>query len=88
VRSSLPNPKGEIESARAFVRVKVYGFTRPHSLVIPQDQCKAESARLVRLGRRRESKASIRPVTVGDWMGDQWLVTGGLKEARMWLSMA
>lgn len=79
LRAELPNPDGKLKPGQ-FVRVKVYGFTRPNSIVVPQ--------RAVQQGPRGEfvwvvdgeSKASMRPVTVGDWMGDQWLVTGGLKD--------
>src|SRR5207245_7806099 len=35
LRAELPNPKGELKPGQ-FVRVKVYGFTRPNSIVIPQ----------------------------------------------------
>ncbi|SEA00575.1 efflux RND transporter periplasmic adaptor subunit [Variovorax sp. YR216] len=81
LRAELPNPKGELRPGQ-FVRVKVHGFQRPNSIIVPQ--------RAVQEGPRgeyvwvvdAEGKASQRPVSVGDWMGDQWLVTGGLKDGE------
>ncbi|MBB3176506.1 efflux RND transporter periplasmic adaptor subunit [Variovorax sp. Sphag1AA] len=81
LRAELPNPKGELRPGQ-FVRVKVHGFQRPNSIIVPQ--------RAVQEGPRGEfvwvvdgeGKASQRPVSVGDWMGDQWLVTAGLKDGE------
>jgi len=81
LRAELPNPKGDLRPGQ-FVRVKVHGFQRPNSIIVPQ--------RAVQEGPRgefvwvvdAEGKASQRPVTVGDWMGDQWLVTSGLKDGE------
>ncbi|WP_331713007.1 efflux RND transporter periplasmic adaptor subunit [Variovorax sp. HW608] len=81
LRAELPNPKGELRPGQ-FVRVKVHGFMRPDSIIVPQ--------RAVQEGPRgeyvwvvdAEGKATQRPVSVGDWMGDQWLVTAGLKDGE------
>lgn len=81
LRAELPNPKGELKPGQ-FVRVKVYGFTRPNSIVIPQRAVQQSPRGEYVWVVDGESKASMRPVTVGDWMGDQWLVTGGLKDGE------
>lgn len=81
LRAELPNPKGQLRPGQ-FVRVKVSGFTRPNSIVVPQ--------RAVQQGPRSqfvwtvdaEGKAIQRPVEAGDWLGDQWLVTSGLKNGE------
>lgn len=81
LRAELPNPKGQLRPGQ-FVRVKVAGFTRPNSIVVPQ--------RAVQQGPRGEfvwtvdgeNKAIQRPVEAGDWLGDQWLVTSGLKNGE------
>ncbi|MDM0024439.1 efflux RND transporter periplasmic adaptor subunit [Variovorax saccharolyticus] len=81
LRAELPNPKGQLRPGQ-FVRVKVEGFTRPNSIVVPQ--------RAVQQGPRGafvwavdgEGKAVPRPVQAGDWLGDQWLVTSGLKDGE------
>ncbi|WP_353506447.1 efflux RND transporter periplasmic adaptor subunit [Variovorax sp. J31P207] len=81
LRAELPNPRGQLRPGQ-FVRVKVSGFTRPNSIVVPQ--------RAVQQGPRGqfvwtvdgEGKVIQRPVEAGDWLGDQWLVTGGLKNGE------
>lgn len=81
LRAELPNPKGQLRPGQ-FVRVKVSGFTRPNSIVVPQ--------RAVQQGPRGqfvwtadgEGKVIQRPVEAGDWLGDQWLVTSGLKSGE------
>ena len=81
LRAELPNPKGQLRPGQ-FVRVKVSGFTRPNSIVVPQ--------RAVQQGPRGqfvwsvdgEGKVTQRPVEAGDWLGDQWLVTSGLKNGE------
>ena len=63
-----------------FVRVNVIGFSRPDAIIVPQ--------RAVQQGPRgafvwtvdKDNKAQQRPVVAGDWMGDQWLVSEGLKD--------
>ena len=65
-----------------FVRVSVLGSTRPHSIVVPQ--------RAVQQGPRgsfvwlvdKDGKAEQRAVEAGEWIGDDWLVSGGLKDGE------
>lgn len=61
------------------VRVRLHGAIRPAALLVPQ--------RAVMQGQRGKfvyvvaagDKAEMRPVEVGDWLGDQWVVTSGLR---------
>ncbi|WP_320409206.1 efflux RND transporter periplasmic adaptor subunit [Piscinibacter gummiphilus] len=79
LRAELPNPKGDLHPGQ-FVRVSVYGFTRPNSIVLPQ--------RAVQQGPRgyfvwlvdKDNKAAQREVEAGEWLGDNWLVGSGLKD--------
>ncbi|MBS0455658.1 MAG: efflux RND transporter periplasmic adaptor subunit [Proteobacteria bacterium] len=79
LRAELPNPQGTLRPGQ-FVRVNVIGFSRPGAIVVPQ--------RAVQEGPRgafvwtvdKDNKAQQRPVVAGDWMGDQWLVSQGLKD--------
>jgi len=81
LRAELPNPQGNLRPGQ-FVRVNVIGFTRSKAIVVPQ--------RAVQQGPRgafvwtidKDNKAQQRPVDAGDWMGDQWLVSEGLKEGE------
>lgn len=79
LRAELPNPDGQLRPGQ-FVRVNVIGFKRPNAIVVPQ--------RAVQEGPRgafvwtvdAQGKAAQSPVEAGDWMGDQWLVSTGLKD--------
>jgi len=81
LRAELPNPEGHLRPGQ-FVRVNVIGFSRPSAIVVPQ--------RAVQEGPRgqfiwtvdAENKAQQRPVVAGDWLGDQWLVSSGLKDGE------
>jgi membrane fusion protein (multidrug efflux system) len=77
VRISVPNPQGLLRPNQ-FVRVRIKGATRPNAILVPQ--------RAVQQGARghfvwivdKESKAQSRPVEVGDWVGDDWVISQGL----------
>ncbi|WP_242539879.1 efflux RND transporter periplasmic adaptor subunit [Trinickia mobilis] len=81
VRAVLDNPKGLLRPGQ-FVRARVSGATRPGAILIPQ--------RAVLQGARshyvwvvdNESKAHQRVVEVGDWNGDNWFITDGLKSGE------
>ncbi|RKP43628.1 efflux RND transporter periplasmic adaptor subunit [Trinickia fusca] len=81
VRAVLGNPKGLLRPGQ-FVRARVSGATRPDAILIPQ--------RAVLQGARshyvwvldNESKAHQRVVEVGDWNGENWFITDGLKSGE------
>lgn len=78
VRTELPNPKGQLRPGQ-FVRARVYGATRPQAMQLPQ--------RAVQQGAKghyvwvigSDGKARQRVVEVGDWVGDDWFISDGLK---------
>jgi membrane fusion protein (multidrug efflux system) len=78
VRTELPNPKGLLRPGQ-FVRARVIGATRPAAMLVPQ--------RAVQQGAKghyvwvigNDGKAKARVVEVGDWYGDDWFITDGLK---------
>ena len=77
VRASLANPDG-ILRPNAYVRVRLKGAVRPNAQAVP--------LRAVQQGPKghfvwvvgKDNKVDMRPVTVGTWIGDDWLITGGL----------
>ncbi len=77
VRASIRNPEG-ILRPNQYVRARVKGFVRPSAIVIPQ--------RAVQQGAKghfvwvvtKENTADYRPVTVGEWQGNDWFITDGL----------
>ncbi|GAB3418798.1 efflux RND transporter periplasmic adaptor subunit [Massilia agilis] len=81
VRTELPNPDGVLRPGQ-FVRARVYGSTRPAAIRIPQ--------RAVQQGAKghyvwvvgNDGKARQRVVEVGDWYGDEWFISDGLKSGE------
>jgi membrane fusion protein (multidrug efflux system) len=78
IRATVDNPKGLLKPNQ-YVRVRVKGATRPNAILVPQ--------RAVLQGAKghfvwvadKDNKAENRPVTVGDWSGDDWVVLDGLR---------
>jgi membrane fusion protein, multidrug efflux system len=78
VRASVDNPDG-ILRPNQYVRVRLKGAVRPKAILIPQ--------RAVQQGARghfvwvvnNENKVEQRPVTVGNWYGDDWFISEGLR---------
>ncbi|HEX7043465.1 MAG TPA: efflux RND transporter periplasmic adaptor subunit [Burkholderiales bacterium] len=76
-RAELPNPDGLLRPGQ-FVRVTLKGAHRPDAILVPQRAVlEGPQGKFVYVVNG-ESKAEPRPVQVGDWYEDQWLVTGGL----------
>jgi len=77
-RAEFANPAGMLRAGE-FSRVVLSGAVRPDAIVIPQrsvmESPKGKYAFIV----NAENKAEIRPLEVGDWTGDGWVINGGLK---------
>ena len=77
LRAELPNAAGDLIPGQ-FVRVRLLGIERPNAILVPQ--------RAVQQGQEgkfvyvvgADGKAAVRPVTVGDWLGKDWIVESGL----------
>jgi membrane fusion protein, multidrug efflux system len=77
VRASIKNPGGVLRPNQ-YVRARVKGFIRPKGILIPQ--------RAVQQGAKghfvwivtKEGAVDYRPVTVGEWQGNDWFITDGL----------
>ncbi len=78
VRAELPNPTGLLRPGQ-FVRVTLKGAMRPDAILVPQravlEGPKGKFVYVV----NASSKAEPRPVELGDWQGDSWVVAAGLK---------
>src|SRR5262245_41424550 len=78
IRVEVDNPKGLLRPNQ-YVRVRVKGATRPNAILVPQ--------RAVLQGAKghfvwvvdKDSKAENRPVLVGDWSGDDWVISEGVR---------
>lgn len=76
-RAQLPNPEGLIRPGQ-FVRVMLSGASRPNAILVPQravlDGPKGKFVYVV----NKENRAEARPVEVGEWRGDAWIINSGL----------
>lgn len=76
-RAELPNPDGLLRPGQ-FVRVILSGAQRPNAILVPQRAVlEGPTGKFVYVVSK-ESKAEARPVTLGDWQNDDWIVTAGL----------
>jgi membrane fusion protein, multidrug efflux system len=77
-RAEFPNPGGVLRPGE-FVRVTLHGAVRPSAITVPQravlESPKGKYVYVV----NAESKAEPRPVEVGAWAGDDWIIREGLK---------
>jgi membrane fusion protein (multidrug efflux system) len=77
-RAEIPNPKGVLHPGQ-FVRVTLKGAVRPNALTVPQRAVlEGPQGKFVYL-LGADGKAEARPVKVGEWAGDDWIITAGLK---------
>jgi len=80
-RAELPNPEGVLRPGQ-FVRVVLRGATYPNSVTVPQRAVlEGPQGKFVYVVNEK-SAAEARPVQAGEWSGDQWIITSGLKEGE------
>jgi membrane fusion protein (multidrug efflux system) len=78
VRATLPNDDGILRPGQ-FVRVKLSGAKRINALLVPQRAVlEGPQGKFVYVVNAK-SQAESRPVEVGDWSGEQWVVNKGLQ---------
>lgn len=77
-RAEIANP-GNLLRPGEFARVVLAGAVRPNAIVIPQravlESPKGKFAYIV----NAETRAEPRPLDVGDWTGEGWVINAGLK---------
>jgi len=77
-RAEVPNPDSRLRPGE-FVRVVLKGAVRPAALTVPQRAVlEGPQGKLVFIVDEK-STAQPRPVELGDWAGNDWIVTNGLK---------
>jgi membrane fusion protein (multidrug efflux system) len=77
-RAELPNPQGVLRPGE-FVRVILRGATRPNALTVPQRAVlEGPQGKFVYVVSEK-SQAEPRPIEVGDWAGDSWVINNGIK---------
>jgi membrane fusion protein (multidrug efflux system) len=78
IRAELANPDGVLRPGM-FVQATLKGDTRPNTLVVPQKAVQETSNGHVVYLVTPQGTAEVRPVIVGDWLGNDWIIKQGLK---------
>jgi len=77
-RAELPNPRGQLKPGQ-FVRVHLSGAILPDAILVPQKAVlEGPQGKFVYVVSA-DSKAEPRPVQVGEWRGEDWIIQSGLK---------
>jgi membrane fusion protein (multidrug efflux system) len=77
MRIEAPNPNGALRPGQ-FVRVRIQGVVRPNAIMVPQQAImQGPNGKFVYVVDDK-NMAEARPVQVGDWYGDQWIIQSGL----------
>lgn len=81
IRANVDNPDGYLRPNQ-FVRARIEGAVRPHAILIPQRAVQQSTKGQFVWVINSEDKAEFRPVTVGDWQGENWFILDGLKSGE------
>ncbi len=77
LRATVNNPAGVLRPNQ-YVRVRLKGAIRPNAVVVPQRAVQQSAKGHFVWVVNKDSQAELRPVTVGEWKGDGWLISEGL----------
>jgi len=77
VRASIKNPDGFLRPNQ-YVRARVKGFIRPKAIIVPQKSVQQGAKGHFVWVVTKEGTADYRPVTVGEWQGNDWFISEGL----------
>jgi membrane fusion protein (multidrug efflux system) len=77
LRATVNNPAG-ILRPNQYVRVRLKGAIRPNAIVVPQRSVLQSGKGHFVWVVDANNQAQPRPVLVGDWVGDNWLISDGL----------
>jgi membrane fusion protein, multidrug efflux system len=77
LRATVNNPAGVLRPNQ-YVRVRLKGAIRPNAVVIPQRSVQQSAKGHFVWVVNASNQAELRPVVVGDWKGEGWLVSEGL----------
>jgi len=79
LRATVNNPAGALRPNQ-YVRVRLTGALRPNAVVIPQRAVQQSAKGHFVWVINKDDVAELRPVTVGDWKGEGWLISEGLTD--------
>ena len=78
IRAVVPNPDNQLSPGQ-FVRVQIKGAFRPNAIMVPQVAVMQGPNGKFVFVVAPDNTAVPRPVQVGDWYGDQWIINAGLE---------
>ncbi len=78
LRAELANAAGTLIPGQ-FVRVRLLGIERPDAILLPQRAVLQGAQGKFVFVVGADDKAEARPVDVGDWLGQDWVIRSGLK---------
>jgi membrane fusion protein (multidrug efflux system) len=77
-RAEVPNPDGVLRPGQ-FVRVILRGASRPNAVTVPQRAVlEGPQGKFVYVVNET-NQAEPRPVEAGEWSGEDWIISAGLK---------
>jgi outer membrane protein OmpA-like peptidoglycan-associated protein len=79
LRATVNNPAGVLRPNQ-YVRVRLTGAIRPNAVVIPQRAVQQSAKGHFVWVVNAQNKAELRPVVVGEWKGEGWLISEGLND--------
>jgi membrane fusion protein (multidrug efflux system) len=77
LRAEFDNAKGQLLPGQ-FARVQLVAGQRDNVFLVPQTAVMEAEAGYMLFVLDKEGKAALRPVQLGDWIGTDWMVLGGL----------
>jgi membrane fusion protein (multidrug efflux system) len=77
LRAEFDNTKGQLLPGQ-FVRAQLVAGQRENVFLVPQTAVMEAEAGYMLFVLDKDSKAALRPVQLGDWIGPDWMVLGGL----------
>ncbi len=77
LRAAFDNPQGQLLPGQ-FVRAQLIAGQRDNVFLVPQTAVMEAEAGYMLFVLDKDGKAALRPVQLGDWLGSDWMVLGGL----------
>ncbi|VBB44075.1 Efflux transporter, RND family, MFP subunit [uncultured Desulfatiglans sp.] len=77
IRATFDNPDGQLHPNQ-YVRIRLKGAIRPNAVLVPQRAVQQSSKGHFVWIQGKDDRAETRPVLVGEWHGDQWVISEGL----------
>ena len=81
IRANVENPDGSLRPNQ-YVRARMKGAIRPNAVMIPQRSVQKDSKGHFVWVVGKDNKVEMRPVTVGEWQGDDWFISEGLRSGE------